>query len=247
MAWRFGDNLPESVILTHGIVIEHQWVCPFRIQSKDSTYTNALRLLFRIVWQSLPISPRVLMFGKLFDPQLVRNVIDYLDFDIKCRTRVRDIMGILLLDRKHSWHCVDMSKLIFFQTTDMVVTGLTISEERETVVDFSYPFWEESVGLITLTRPDDQFYLYKPLKPLVWVCFVCTALFVGLAAVGVELKTSSLWSLKGHHAFGHIQESCWYMFGAMWNQGASYETYINLHKRHCVWNHSHPCETTSSG
>ena len=109
----------------------------------------------------------------------------------------------------------------------MVVTGLTISEERENVVDFSYPFWEESVGLITLTRPDDQFYLYKPLKPLVWVCFVCAALFVGLAAVGVELKASSLRSLKGQHAFGHLRESCWYMFGAMWNQGVSYETYIN--------------------
>ena len=54
----------------------------------------------------------------------------------------------------------------------MVWTGLTISPAREEVVDFSFPFWEESIGMLTATQPEDQFFIFKPLHIYVWVCFI---------------------------------------------------------------------------
>ena len=67
------------------------------------------------------------------------------------------------------------------------MTGLTISAERQTAVDFSFPFWEERLGLLTVTVKQSNFYLFRPLHAYVWLCYVCMALLVGYLAYSTRV------------------------------------------------------------
>ena len=52
----------------------------------------------------------------------------------------------------------------------MAVTGRTISSYRDRVVDFTLPFYyDPSAVAIHLPSPS-LYYLFKPLKPNVWMC-----------------------------------------------------------------------------
>ena len=52
----------------------------------------------------------------------------------------------------------------------MAVTGMTISSYRDRVVDFTLPFYyDPSAVAIHLPSPS-LYYLFKPLKPNVWMC-----------------------------------------------------------------------------
>ena len=110
---------------------------------------------------------------------------------------------------------------IFFtiQDVDMVLTGLTISAQREAVVDFSYPFWEESVGLLTLTEHQDEFYIIKPLKFSVWLSLMGTALFAALFAGVLETISWKSKPADPKKLTTNFMKYLWYTFGAMWYQG----------------------------
>ena len=66
---------------------------------------------------------------------------------------------------------------------------MTISAERETVVDFTYMYWEEKVGMVTGTVPDDPFYMFKPLTTYVWISFAAAALVAAFGAVCYEASS----------------------------------------------------------
>lgn len=70
----------------------------------------------------------------------------------------------------------------------MVAAPLTISPLREEVVDFSYPFWHESIGMLTLTLPQDQVYILKPLRTAVWICYFTSTFLVAVFLYIYEVK-----------------------------------------------------------
>ena len=71
-----------------------------------------------------------------------------------------------------------------FQVIDIALTGLTITYERETVVDFSYPFWSETQAFGVLFEESWVPLLFRALDKYVWTVYAAMAAFI----------TAVLWS-----------------------------------------------------
>ena len=109
----------------------------------------------------------------------------------------------------------------------MVWTGLTISPAREEVIDFSYPFWEESIGVWTTTETEDQFFIYKPLHIHVWICFI--GMSVIAAAFIWYLESRSVNSGTERTApFTRWDVCLLYIYGAMCNQGEQWPEILTV-------------------
>ena len=123
----------------------------------------------------------------------------------------------------HGRICVSTDyKIRTQQDIDMVWTGLTISPVREEAVDFSYPFWEESIGLLTATQPVDQFFVFRPLHVYVWICFIGMPLVT--AVVIRHLESLYPYSEDSHALpFTRLGTCMVYTFGAVLYQGKLYE------------------------
>ena len=52
------------------------------------------------------------------------------------------------------------------QDVDFVMTGLTITGQREAVIDYSYPFWEEPLAMVTLLKAPDPARIFKVRRTL---------------------------------------------------------------------------------
>ena len=110
----------------------------------------------------------------------------------------------------------------------MLMSGLTITAQRQEVVDFTYPFWYEPMGMLTLTIPQDNFFLFKPLRGLVWAVYLLSAVIIA----------ALLWFSTIHIIYyRHIERSqqkytrsdiIWYTIGASVSQG-------NVHFRWSQW------------
>ena len=100
----------------------------------------------------------------------------------------------------------------------MVWTGLTISPAREEVVDFSFPYWEEAIGLLTATKPEDQFFIFRPLHMYVWVCFIGMPI---ITAVLIRYLESFYPISEDNHdlSFTRLDVCMFYTFGAILYQG----------------------------
>ena len=101
---------------------------------------------------------------------------------------------------------------------DLIVAGLTISAERESVVDFSYFYWEDKIGMLTGSLPGDPFYMFKPLHIYVWVGLVIAALVTAAGAAIYESSTKQI-AATSNRRFMEPQQSIWYTLSAMWIQG----------------------------
>ena len=101
----------------------------------------------------------------------------------------------------------------------MVVTGLAMLDEREKVVDFSYPYWEEKMILLTTTRPDGSFTLFHPLGRPVWAVFLMAA--VGVASVLYFFEVTANLQRPVTSGFKTIMDCLWYISGACTYQGTN--------------------------
>ena len=137
------------------------------------------------------------------------------------RERNKPLAGVITIEQLLILSTDKFIFNIFFtiQDVDMVLTGLTISAQREAVVDFSYPFWEESVGLLTLTEHQDEFYIIKPLKFSVWLSLMGTALLAALFAGVLETKSWKSKPADPKKLIKNFTKYLWYTFGAIWYQG----------------------------
>ena len=104
------------------------------------------------------------------------------------------------------------------QDVDLVIAGMTITAERSTVVDFSYMYWEEKVGMLTGTLPVDPFYMFKPLHIYVWMCFATAALVTAISAACYEISSIKI-EATSKKGFLLPLESLWCTLRAMWVQG----------------------------
>ena len=103
---------------------------------------------------------------------------------------------------------------IYRQDVDMVLGPLSITPERETVVDFTYPIWEEAIGMLTLTVPGNGFYFLKPLQIYAWSCFVCVLIAAALIVRAYECSI-----VHSENSFSRFAVSLWYFYGMLWAQG----------------------------
>ena len=53
---------------------------------------------------------------------------------------------------------------IFYQEVDMIMAGITISKDRSEVVDFTFPFWTETSGVVVKSVDQREYYFFKSFR-----------------------------------------------------------------------------------
>ena len=64
----------------------------------------------------------------------------------------------------------------------MAVGGITTTESRETAVDFTTPYYEESTGVIILLKAKRWRFFCQVYRPSVWLCIGCMPFLVTVAS-----------------------------------------------------------------
>ncbi len=79
----------------------------------------------------------------------------------------------------------------------MIMSGMTITTQREEVVDFTYPFWEEASAVVVRVNEQPHMFLTKPLRPAVWLCLFITGLICMVSLAFTEDRSVKLNTLPG--------------------------------------------------
>lgn len=114
---------------------------------------------------------------------------------------------------------------------DFAVGPITITSEREAVIDFTKSYMEDGVGIVFRKLTKNQkssFEIFRPLKPQVWGCIVVTVLIVGALLFVIFLSGP----YKETDGTGHftISGSLWLVYGAFLQQGKTFSfSVMNLH------------------
>ena len=109
--------------------------------------------------------------------------------------------------------------MVQWQETDMMVSALSVSAEREEVIDFSYLIWEQTSAGLLLTVPQDQFYIFRPLHLYVWLTFVAAAIITAVVMSQLERTRVGAMYENLPWSFSRLRNSLWYTYGAMFYQG----------------------------
>ncbi|KAI0208463.1 Glutamate receptor ionotropic, delta-1 [Lamellibrachia satsuma] len=119
-----------------------------------------------------------------------------------------------------------MIGMVHRKDADMAAAGLTITADRRTAVDFSFPYWEEPSGIL-IRRPGEGSKILSLLKPLQWSVWVAIIFEVLLAAGVIYVCTACTNHLTTRHrdtTMTSFENCLWYTFGALVNQSATAPT-----------------------
>uniref|UniRef100_A0A8C6UK38 Glutamate receptor n=1 Tax=Neogobius melanostomus TaxID=47308 RepID=A0A8C6UK38_9GOBI len=108
---------------------------------------------------------------------------------------------------------------------DVAVSALTITPERESVVDFSKRYLDYSVGIL-LRKPVerlDMFSLLAPFEPSVWACVAASIPVVGVLIFLLNrlhaLRNANSQNAPGQSGAGSLHSAIWIVYGAFLQQG----------------------------
>ncbi|XP_029383495.1 glutamate receptor ionotropic, delta-1-like [Echeneis naucrates] len=108
---------------------------------------------------------------------------------------------------------------------DLAVSAITITPERENVVDFSKRYLDYSVGIL-LRKPEEKiniFSLFAPFDLAVWACIAAVIPVVGVLIFLLNrlqaLRTSSNQSPPPGQPPGSLHSAIWIVYGAFVQQG----------------------------
>lgn len=112
------------------------------------------------------------------------------------------------------------------QRADLAVSAITITPERENVVDFSKRYLDYSVGIL-LRKPEEKiniFSLFAPFDLAVWACIAGAIPVVGVLIFLLNrlqaLRSSSNQNAPpGQPANGALYNAIWIVYGAFVHQG----------------------------
>lgn len=120
-----------------------------------------------------------------------------------------------------------MNSLVLFQKTDMALASLTITKDRQRVVDFTNPFMQMGISIM-IKKPDKQkpgvFSFMDPLNEKVWICVMVGFLAVSLVLFFVGRWSPYEWreilnSRDQSNAFT-FSNTLWFALGALMQQGS---------------------------
>lgn len=109
------------------------------------------------------------------------------------------------------------------QRADLAVSAITITPERENVVDFSKRYLDYSVGIL-LRKPEEKiniFSLFAPFDLAVWACIAAAIPVVGVLIFLLN-RLQALRSSSGQnasHTSGTLHSAIWIVYGAFVHQG----------------------------
>lgn len=110
-----------------------------------------------------------------------------------------------------------------FQEVDLVAAPLIIDAHRETVADFTQPYFHEKSGII-IKKPvqSHSTKLVDPLNPMVYLCVGISLPVITLLLFLFEKynpfyrQVPGRMKIRGLH---HFSDSFWYLYGALLCQG----------------------------
>lgn len=116
----------------------------------------------------------------------------------------------------------------FLQTADLAVAPLTITSERQEVVDFSKPFMDVGISIM-IKKPEKKkpgvFSFMQPFTLKVWLSLVLSYFSVGIGIFfvsrfsGVEWRRNRYSGRMEYNSF-NLANSLWFAMGAMMLQGS---------------------------
>jgi len=120
-------------------------------------------------------------------------------------------------------------KLCCMQEADIAIAPLTITSERERVVDFSKPFMQLGISIM-IKKPEKQkpgvFSFMDPLHYYIWLCIVLSYLGVSLVMFVVGRFSPAEWQIGDDTGQGPeistdftLRNSLWFALGAFMQQG----------------------------
>ncbi len=109
-----------------------------------------------------------------------------------------------------------------FQSADLIVSHLAITESRISIVDFTYPFFIDEITVL-FKRIDPLSMKWRlfvePFRYTVWASLAVSAIFVGFIISFVSKLTpvySQGWRKKG---LARIKHAMFFTFGSIMQQG----------------------------
>ncbi|KAK2820146.1 hypothetical protein Q5P01_023105 [Channa striata] len=108
---------------------------------------------------------------------------------------------------------------------DLAVSAITITPERENVVDFSKRYLDYSVGIL-LRKPEEKiniFSLFAPFDLAVWACIAAAIPVVGVLIFLLNrlqaLRSTSTQNPQAGQPSGTLHSAIWIVYGAFVQQG----------------------------
>lgn len=129
----------------------------------------------------------------------------------------------------------NLSNFLILQRADLAVSAITITAERENVVDFSKRYMDYSVGILH-HKPEEKiniFSLFAPFDLAVWACIAAAIPVVGVL-IFLLTRMQMLRSQNppvAHQASSMsntLHSAIWIVYGAFVQQGTSLD-YFTLH------------------
>jgi len=113
---------------------------------------------------------------------------------------------------------------VAFQEVDWALGKFTITNIRDTVVDYTAPFWHES-ALIVMKKPSqDALLLYLgPFRQDVWLCLLASVPLATVITAMVSYAESVLTKPEQTTRLRQFFGPCfWLIFGAVFQQGHAF-------------------------
>lgn len=132
-----------------------------------------------------------------------------------------------------------------FQRADLAISAITITPERESVVDFSKRYMDYSVGIL-LRKPEEKisiFSLFAPFDFAVWACIAAAIPVVGVLIFvlnRMQAATAQSAAQPRPSASATVHSAIWIVYGAFVQQGTSRVLVLDrLEERTCCQSHCH--------
>lgn len=114
--------------------------------------------------------------------------------------------------------------LFTFQRADLAISAITITPDRESVVDFSKRYMDYSVGIL-IKKPEEKiniFSLFAPFDFAVWACIAAAIPIVGVLIFvlnRIQAVRAQNSSQPGASTSSTLHSAIWIVYGAFVQQG----------------------------
>lgn len=121
---------------------------------------------------------------------------------------------------KHACLCSLSFFLCFLQRADVGLSALTITPERESVVDFTTRYMDYSVGVLLrkAERTVDMFACLAPFDLSLWACIAGTVLLIGILVYLLNWLNPPRLPM-GSMSSTTLYNSMWFVYGSFVQQG----------------------------
>ncbi|CAG5132019.1 unnamed protein product, partial [Candidula unifasciata] len=216
--------------VTEGHVVVGSWSPYSGIRSQERVFNNAFKDFGgrKLLVGSIEAAPFVIKRKtenrtefEGFCINILRELANKLNFTYEIIEAPDKMAGAK--DGNGSW--TGVVGMVLRGEVEFGIGPLSITTQREDVIDFTIPYTEDGVGILTKRNKQDSqamFRLFTPLQPVVWVCLGGSIIGVSLILYVIN-RQSPFTRREGLSFF-----SCfWAILGSTLNQGSEMQPKSN--------------------